>query len=108
MNIKTFLKRNFFERKDPGIVPFTKIYSPNFINFDPRENYSLQSNLINFSNHTPHEECPNTELFLIRIFPHLDSIQRDAKYLSVFSPNAGKYGPDINSYANTFYAVFSI
>ena len=31
--------------------------------------------------------------FLVRIFPHSDWIRRD-KYLSVFSPNAGKYGPE--------------
>ena len=33
--------------------------------------------------------------FLVRIFPHLDWIRRDASYLSVFSPNAGKYGPEL-------------
>ena len=31
--------------------------------------------------------------FLVRIFPHLDWIRRDTLYLSAFSPNAGKYGP---------------
>ena len=40
------------------------------------------------------EKCPNTEIFLVRIFPHSDWIWRDAKYLSLFSPNAGKYGPE--------------
>ena len=35
---------------------------------------------------TLQEKCLNTEFFLVRIFPHSD------KYLSVFSPNAGKYG----------------
>ena len=33
------------------------------------------------------------EVFLVRIFPHSDWIQRDTEYLSVFSPNGGKYGP---------------
>ena len=33
-------------------------------------------------------------VFLVRIFPHLDRIQRDTENLSVFSPNAGKYGPN--------------
>ena len=33
------------------------------------------------------EKCPNREYFLVRIFPH-------SEYLSVFSPNAGKYGPE--------------
>ena len=38
--------------------------------------------------------CPNTELFLVRIFLH-----------SVFSPNAGKYGPEKLPYLDTFHAV---
>ena len=33
-------------------------------------------------------------VFLVRIFPHSDWIRRDTKYLSVFSPNVGKYGPE--------------
>ena len=32
-------------------------------------------------------------VFLVRIFPHSDWIWRDMKYLSIFNPNAGKYGP---------------
>ena len=32
--------------------------------------------------------------FLLRIFRHSDGIRRDMKYLSVFSPNAEKYGPE--------------
>ena len=43
--------------------------------------------------------------FLVRIFPHLDWIRRDTPYLSVFSPNAGKYGPGKFSYFDTFQAV---
>ena len=33
-------------------------------------------------------------VFLVRILPHPDWIQRDSSYLSVFSPNAGKYGSE--------------
>ena len=33
-------------------------------------------------------------VFLVRIFLHLDWIRRDTPYLSVFSPNAGNYGPE--------------
>ena len=33
-------------------------------------------------------------VFLVSIFLHLDWIQRHTEYLSVFSPNAGKYGPE--------------
>ena len=32
--------------------------------------------------------------FLVRIFPHLDWIRKDTPYLSVFSPDAGKYGSE--------------
>ena len=34
------------------------------------------------------------EVFLIRIFLHLDWILWDTEYLSAFSPNAGKYEPE--------------
>ena len=51
------------------------------------------------------ENCSNTELFLVSIFPHLDWIQRGTSCLSVFSPNPGKYGPEITPYLNTFHAV---
>ena len=37
------------------------------------------------------EKCPNTELFLVRIFPH--------------SENGGKYGPEITLYLDTFHAL---
>ena len=42
------------------------------------------------------EKCPNTEFFLVRICPHSDWIRRDPEYLSVLSPNAGKYRPEKN------------
>ena len=51
------------------------------------------------------EKCPNTELFLIRIFLYSDWIRRDLPYLSVFSPNTGKYGQEITPYLDTFHAV---
>ena len=51
---------------------------------------------------------PNTEFFLVRIFPHLDWIRRDTLYLSVFSPNEGKYGPAKTPYFNTSWVVNSI
>ena len=52
------------------------------------------------------EMCPNTEFFLVRIFPHSDSIRRDTSYLSILSPNAGKYWPKKTPYLDTFHAVF--
>ena len=54
------------------------------------------------------EMCPNTEFFLVRVFPHSDWILRDAKYLSVFSSNAGKYGPEKTPYLGIFHAVFYV
>ena len=30
--------------------------------------------------------------YFSRIFPHSDGIRKDTPYLSVFDPNAGKYG----------------
>ena len=38
---------------------------------------------------------------LLRIFPHSDWI----RYLSVFSPNAGKYGPEKTPCLDTFHVV---
>ena len=49
------------------------------------------------------EKCPNTELFLVRIFLYLDWIRRDTQ---IFIPNTGKYGPEISPYLDTFHAVF--
>ena len=42
----------------------------------------------------------------VRIFTHLDWIRRDTEYPSVFSPNAGKYGPEKTQYLDTFHALF--
>ena len=60
---------------------------------------------LHLKDYTLREKCPNTEFFLVCIFPHLDWIQRDTKYLSVFSPNAGKCGPEKTSYLDNFHAV---
>ena len=64
----------------------------------------ISCGLIESSTSSLREKCPSTELFLVRIFPHSDWIRRDTKYLSVFSPNAGKYGPEITPYLDTFGA----
>ena len=47
------------------------------------------------------EKCPNTKFFLVRIFLH----SCITSYLSVFSPNAGKYGPEKTPYLDTFPTV---
>ena len=54
---------------------------------------------------TQREKCPNTEFFLVRIFPHSDWIWRDTPCLFVFSPNEGQYGPEKTSYLDTFHAM---
>ena len=51
--------------------------------------------------HSLREKCVNTEFFLVRIFPHSDWIRRDTPYLSVFSPNTGKNGPEKSLYLDT-------
>ena len=51
------------------------------------------------------EMHPDTEFLLVRIFPHSNWMRRDTSYLSVFSPNAGKYGPEKTPYLDTFHAV---
>ena len=47
----------------------------------------------------------NTEFFLVRISPHSDWIRRDTRYLSLFSPNSGKYEPEKTLHLGTFHAV---
>ena len=44
------------------------------------------------------------EVFLVRIFVHLDLIRRDTEYCSTFSPNMRKYGPEALR-IRTFYVV---
>ena len=39
--------------------------------------FKLQSKMFNFLHNSLHEKCPNTEFFLVRIFPHFDWIRRD-------------------------------
>ena len=54
------------------------------------------------------EKCPNTELFLVRIFLYSDWIRRE--YLSIWvslriQSEYSKYGPEIAPYLDTFHAV---
>ena len=44
------------------------------------------------------KKCSDTEFFLVRIYPHSD----------VFSPIAGKYGPEKNPYLDPFHALVNI
>ena len=42
---------------------------------------------------------------MVCTFPHLDWTRIDTKYLSVFSPNVGKHGPEKTPYLDTFHTV---
>ena len=54
----------------------------------------INNNNQRFFKDPPREKCPNKEFFRVRIFPRSDWIRRDTLYLSVFSLNVGKYGPE--------------
>ena len=41
-------------------------------------------------------------VILVCIFPHSDWTRRDTPYLCVFSPNAGKYGPEFSPNAGKY------
>ena len=62
---------------------------------------------------TLHENCPNTEFYLVRIFRirieygeirefFLIRIFPHTLYLSVFNPNTGKYEPEKTPYLESF------
>ena len=54
-----------------------------------------------------HEKCPYS-VFSGPHFPALDQVRRDTSYLSVFNPNAVKYGPEKLRIRTRFYAVLFI
>ena len=58
----------------------------------------------------PLREMSVFRVFLVRIFPHSDWIRRDTEYIFVFSPNAGKYGPEQRPIRKlfTYPSVFSL
>ena len=65
----------------------------------------LLSVILEFSLYSLCEKYPNAEFFLVLIFPHSHQIRRNTPYLSIFSPYAGKYGPEKTPYLDTFHAV---
>ena len=59
------------------------------------ENYFICVHIVNYQVcQVPYYQVSIFGVFLVRIFPHSDGIRRDTEYLSVFSPNAGKCGPE--------------
>ena len=53
--------------------------------------------------HQPRKYCPNTEFFLVCIFPYLELRRRFTP--SIFSPNPGKYEPEKTLSLHNFYTV---
>ena len=75
------------------------------VDYDDYNDDLLRIIMLNMRMIALREKCPNTEFFLVRFFPHSDWIRRDTPYLSVFSPNAEKYGPEKTSYLGTLHAA---
>ena len=50
-------------------------------------------------------KCPNTEFFLVHVFPHIDWIQRFTEQMFLISSNTAKYGPEKTAYLDTSRAV---
>ena len=46
--------------------------------------------------------------FFWSLFSHIRTGYGEIQYLSVFSPNAGKYGTEKTPYLDTFHAVFCV
>ena len=61
-------------------------------------NSKIRLKVCKFSDVPLREKFPNAEILLVRIFA--------TSYLSVFSPNAEKYGPEKPPYLDTFHALF--
>ena len=84
-----YLKNQYMILKTVYIYLF--FMEPSFLLYNTQQHFLI---LTNTDSQSLCKKCPNTEFFLVRIFPHLDLIRRDTDYLSVFSPNAGKHGPE--------------
>ena len=92
---KEKLSRNYIEKQKSTL---SYIRTSNFRLWLAFSREYLTKNFQYYSVELPlREKCPNTELFLVRIFQY-----------SVFSPNTGKYGPDITPYLDTIQAMSSI
>ena len=53
-------------------------------------------------------KCVKIQSYFRSVFSRIRNEYGDTKYLSVFSPNAGKYGPEITPYLDTFHAVIEM
>ena len=52
------------------------------------------------------EKCPNTEFFLVRIFPHSNWIRKYTEYPAFGLDPERKYGPEKTRYLDTDHAVY--
>ena len=109
--MQAFRPANLLKRNSNTGIPckYCEIFTNIYFEEHPRMGASVFRIL---SNIYEKDHCvknvQNTELFLVGIFPHSDWIQRDTSYLSVLSPNAGKYRPEITLYLDTFHAYLSV
>ena len=72
-------------------------------------NFSMKSQEINaFRKVTLLEKCPNTELFLVRIFPHLERIRRDCRYGKIRTRNNSVFGHFSRSVMNQQFLLTSM
>ena len=78
------------------------ILNTNFKSWNNPGDLSLPLNCASALKIYAYTACPNTEFFLVRIFAHS---YPHTSYLSVFSPNVGKYGPEKTPYLDTFHVV---
>ena len=75
---------------------FLRIYVAKFNYIKTRETEYINQNFITSSDifQNINLYMKKIRVFLVLIFPHSNWIKRDTPFLSVFSPNAGIYGPE--------------
>ena len=98
----TFPKIIMFCKKNLGNILIDKAIMLNLLSRKMQKKQYLKRLQ---SNHFTKNVSLKLWFFLVRIFPYSDWILRDTSYLSVFSPNEGKYGPEKIPYLDTFHAV---
>ena len=81
------------KRKIKWLLLFTIIMDVPFLRLDTSYEHFFFFDVLVFK--TTHNHCMSIfRGFLVRIFSHSSWIRRDTEYLSVFSPNVEKYGPE--------------
>ena len=107
-SVKFFPELNDFLESERTLVHVIRIFlTMNLIKilFNPAKNWFF----FTFINCSFHEKCPNTELFLVRIFLYSDWIRIQFKYRRIRTRNNYVFGhflPEITPYLDTFHEVF--